>query len=91
MKTVRTNVMLPADLLKEIDRVAGSRRRSAFLMEAAQERLARLRFDRAATRAFGAWKDEAHPGLETDADLARYLTRLRASTTDRVRRRVGRG
>ncbi len=91
MKAVRTNVMLPAGLLREIDRVAGSRQRSAFLMEAAQEKLVRLRFDRAATRAFGAWKDEAHPDLKTDADLARYLTRIRASATDRVRRRVGRG
>ncbi len=91
MKAVRTNVMLPADLLREIDRAAGSRRRSAFLMEAAQEKLARLRFDRAAMRAFGAWKDEAHPDLKTDVDLARYLTRLRASTTGRVRQRTGRG
>lgn len=91
MKAVRTNVMLPADLLSEIDRVAGARRRSGFLMVAAQEKLARLRFDRAAARAFGAWKDEAHPDLRTDADLARYLTRIRASTADRVRRRVGRG
>lgn len=91
MKAVRTNVMLPADLLREIDRVAGSRRRSAFLTEAVQEKLASLRFDHAAMRGFGAWKDEAHPDLKTDADLARYLTRLRASVTGRVRRRVGRG
>ena len=59
MKAVRTNVMLPSDLLKEIDRVAGARRRSAFLVEAAHERLARLRFDRAATRAFGAPRFQA--------------------------------
>jgi len=91
MKAVRTNVMLPSDLLKEIDRVAGARRRSAFLVEAAHERLARLRFDRAATRAFGAWKDRGHPELRTDADLARYLTHIRASATARLRRRVGRG
>ncbi len=91
MKAVRTNVVLPADLLRKIDRVAGSRQRSAFLTEAAQEKLARLQFDRAAARAFGAWKDEEHPDLRTDPDLARYLTRLRSSTTSRLRRRVGRG
>ena len=91
MRAVRTNVMLPADLLKEIDRVAGARRRSALLIEAAHERLARLRFDRAATRAFGAWKDRAHPELRTNTDLARYLTHIRASTTTRVRRRASRG
>ncbi len=89
MKAVRTNVLLPADLLRKIDRVAGSRQRSAFLTEAAREKLARLRFDRAAARAFGAWKDEEHPDLRTDTDLARYLTGIRSSTTGRLRRRRG--
>lgn len=91
MKHVRTNVMLPADLLLKIDRVAGARRRSAFLAEAAQERLARLRFDRAASRAFGTWKEENHPDLMTDADMSRYLTRIRSSTIRRVRQRASRG
>jgi hypothetical protein len=91
MKAVRTNVMLPADLLKEIDRVAGARRRSAFLVEAAHEKLSRLRFDRAVARGFGAWKDKEHPELRTDTDHVRYLTRIRASTTARVRRRIGHG
>jgi hypothetical protein len=91
VKSVRTNVMLPADLLVEIDHVAGARGRSAFLAEAAQERLARLRFDRAASRGYGAWKEENHPDLVTDADMSRYLTRIRSSTARRVRRRTRRG
>jgi hypothetical protein len=90
MKAVRANVMLPQSLVREIDRVAGARGRSAFLAEAAQDRLARLRFKRAASRAFGAWRDERHPDLVTDADLSRYLKRLRASSVHRVRRRAGR-
>ncbi|HLQ63251.1 MAG TPA: hypothetical protein VK201_00895 [bacterium] len=91
MRGLRTNVMLPEGLLGEIDRVAGARRRSAFLAEAAREKLARLRFDRAAARAFGAWKDAAHPDLMTDVDLARYRERLRGTTNRRMRTRIRHG
>lgn len=88
MKTERINVILPRDLVDEIDRVAGARRRSAFLAEAAREKLARLRFDQAAAQAFGAWKDEDHPELATDADVRRFLQRGRAATNRRMRRRL---
>ena len=91
MRGLRTNVMLPEGLLGEIDRVAGARRRSAFLAEAAREKLARLRFDRAAVRAFGAWTDAAHPDLMTDGDLDRYRERLRGTTNRRLRTRIRRG
>ncbi len=85
MCVLRTNAVLPAGLLGEIDSVAGERRRSAFLMEAAREKLARLRFDRASARAFGAWTDAAHPDLMTDVDLARYRERIRGTTDRRLR------
>lgn len=88
VKTERINVTLPRDLLDEIDRVAGTRRRSAFLAEAAREKLARLRFDQAAAHAFGAWRDEDHPELATDADVRRFLEQVRYSTNRRVRKRL---
>lgn len=88
---VRINIILPAELVDEIDRVAGAaggRRRSAFLTEAAREKLARLRFDEAAARAFGAWKDENHPDLITDADMERYLERAREATNRRLQQQL---
>ncbi|OLC67022.1 MAG: hypothetical protein AUH69_05555 [Actinobacteria bacterium 13_1_40CM_4_65_12] len=87
----RTNVMLPDDLLDQIDRVAGARRRSAFLAEAAREKLARVRFERAAARAFGSWTDSEHPDLMTGADMDRHRQRLRATTNRRLRTRPRRG
>ncbi len=88
MRMSRINVMVPAGLVREIDCVAGSRRRSAFLAEAAREKLGILRFNRAAARAFGAWTDAAHPDLMTDANLARYRQRLRGDTGRRLRTRI---
>lgn len=91
MRMSRTNVMLPDDLLRQIARVAGARRRSAFLATAAQEKLARIRFERAAARAFGSWTDSEHPDLMTDADMDRYRRRFRATTNRRLRTYVRRG
>lgn len=91
MRMSRTNVMLPDDLLDAIDRVAGARRRSAFLAEAAREKLGRIRFERAATRAFGSWTDAEHPDLVTGPDMDRYRQRLRTTTNRRIRRRVRHG
>lgn len=91
MRTTRTNVTLPDALLKEIDRHAGTRRRSAFLAEAAREKLTRLGFQRVAAQAFGAWKDVDHPDLMTEADLKRYRASLRAASRRRIRQRAGRG
>lgn len=91
MRMSRTNVMLPDDLLDQIDRVAGERRRSAFLAEAAREKLGRIRFERAAARAFRSWTDSGHPDLMTDADVNRYRRRLQATTNRRLRTSVRRG
>jgi hypothetical protein len=88
MKTARTNVVLPRDLLAEIDRVAGARQRSAFLAEAAREKLARLRFDQAAAEAFGAWENEDHPDLATDDGVRRFLAEARQATNRRMRQRL---
>ena len=83
MGEVRTNVVLPADLLAGIDAVAGPRQRSRFLAEAAREKLARLQFDRAADRAYGCWTDADHPDLQTEADMEGYLRRLREPISTR--------
>ncbi|MFQ6090752.1 MAG: CopG family ribbon-helix-helix protein [Candidatus Bipolaricaulia bacterium] len=83
----RTNVMLPEELLEEIDRVAGKRKRSRFIAEAIEEKLARVRFEEALAQAAGAWSDENHPELKTQEDINRYLERVRRSTDERIRSR----
>ncbi len=84
---VRTNVTLPEELVREIDRVAGRRKRSQFIVEAVRERLAKLRFSEALAQAAGAWSDENHPDLVTQEDINRYLRRARRATDKRIRAR----
>jgi len=84
---MRTNVTLPEELVREIDRVAGRRKRSQFIVEAVRERLAKLRFSEALVQAAGAWSDENHPDLVTQEDINRYLRRARRATDKRIRAR----
>lgn len=83
MGDVGTNVVLPAEVLAGTDTVAGHRQRSRFLAEAAREKLSRIRFERAAERAFGCWTDADHPELTGAAGVGTYLQRLREPADQR--------
>jgi hypothetical protein len=70
-------VSLPKDLVEEIDRRVGERRRSGFLAEAAREKMERE--DRAQTlERFAGWlKDVDVPGWETPEATAEWVHRQR--------------
>lgn len=85
MEKVRTNVILPLDLIKSIDKVAGKKRRSDFLTEAAREKLSRIRFSQALAKAFATWKDEEYPFLESEKDLEKFLSGIRKPLRRRLR------
>lgn len=57
----RTHVILEEKLVKDIDRLVGSRRRSGSWAEAAEEKLMRYRQIAALRAAAGSWKVENHP------------------------------
>jgi hypothetical protein len=63
MKTRRAHVWMPDDRLREIDAIAGSRGRSAFLVETAPEALKRRKLLAFLESDEVAWKDEDHPEL----------------------------
>lgn len=63
MATLRTHISIPARLAKDIDEIAGSRGRSAFLTELAEKEVKRRRLLAFLERDEPAWKDENHPEL----------------------------
>ena len=84
MNTKRTHVVLSDQLVKEIDTLVGTRRRSSFLTEAAEEKLMRLRQIQALESAAGAWKDKDHPELKQGA--AKWVRKLRQETERRFQK-----
>ena len=74
----QANFLLPADLLEELRRTVPRGQQSRIVSEALRNELRRLRFRRAVTDSFGAWKTGAHPELA--GGTRRFVRSLRRST-----------
>jgi len=68
MATQRAHVVLPADLIKEIDSEVGPRGRSAFLAEVARRELNKRKLLAILRSDEPIWKEEDHPELKDGAD-----------------------
>ncbi len=62
MKT-KAHLVIPHEVLEEVDRVAGKRKRSLFITEATREKLERELFLKTLDETKGAWADKNHPEL----------------------------
>ena len=82
--TKRTHIVIPLDLVTEIDDLVGRRGRSAFLAQAARREVKRLRMLKALDVAAGSWQDEDHPDLRKGA--ARWVEKLRRDNEARLGR-----
>jgi len=60
----RAHIVLPEDLVEEIDSLVGPRGRSAFLVETARNELRRHKLLRFLNSKEPVWKDENHPELK---------------------------
>jgi hypothetical protein len=77
MATIRTHVILPAEVLREIDALVGQRGRSAFLAEVAQQEVRRRKLLAVLDRDEPAWKAKDHPELKRGA--AAWISKMRRS------------
>jgi hypothetical protein len=60
----RTHVVIPEDLIADIDALIGKRKRSRFITQVAEKEIKRLKFLRTIDETSGAWSGEDHPELE---------------------------
>ncbi len=87
MTTRRAHVVLPDDLVSEIDKIVGARGRSAFLAELARREIKRRNLLALFKRDEPIWKDEDHPELKDGA--SEWVRRMRAESEarfDRIQR-----
>lgn len=76
---VRTNLLLPEDVVEALDRVAGPRGRSRYVAEAVRERVRRDERIAAIKEAAGSWKD--HPLFPTSEAVLDWVRAGRAEMT----------
>jgi hypothetical protein len=71
-------VILPVEVVADVDKLVGKRGRSAFLAEVARDEIQRRQQRSALRDAMGAWKDEDHPELKDGA--AAWVCQMRAES-----------
>jgi hypothetical protein len=82
----RAHVLLPEDLAREIDAIAGRRGRSAFLVKTAEEEVRRRKLLGFLDNKEPAWRDEDHPELKRGS--AAWVRKLRKQSDRTVDRRA---
>jgi hypothetical protein len=78
----RTHIVLPQELVEEIDSLVGPRGRSAFLVETARAELRRRRLLTFLRDDQPAWKESDHPELSMGS--GEWVNRLRLQGEKRV-------
>ncbi len=84
MNLKRTHIVIPQQLAAAIDTLVGKRGRSAFLVQAAEKELMRLRQLKALEAAAGSWKDKDHPELMQGA--AKWVDEMRRQDEERFQK-----
>lgn len=80
---VRTNLLLPKELVDEVDHFAGERGRSRYVAEALRARLRRDRFGEAVARTAGVLRAEDYPEWSTSEKVVDWVRARRSEVTDR--------
>jgi hypothetical protein len=86
--TQRAHIIIPGDLLREIDALVGPRGRSAFLLETARQEVQRRKLLRFLESEHPAWRAEDHPELAAGA--AAWVRQLREQSEGRGAKSKGR-
>ena len=84
MRTARTLIPIPARVAAEIDRIAGHRQRTAFIVELLERELRRREQLKAIEEATGCWKDASHPELAAGSEA--WIREMRQESEARLRR-----
>ena len=82
MPTLRTHIVLPVQLAKDIDAIAGPRGRSAFLVELAEKEVRKQKLLAFMQRDEPAWRDEDHPDI-VEQGTAAWVHNLRRERSPR--------
>jgi hypothetical protein len=78
MASRRAHVVLPEDLVTQIDKIVGSRGRSSFLADLARREIKRRHLLEVFKTEEPIWKDEDHPELKDGA--AEWVRQMRAQS-----------
>jgi hypothetical protein len=88
METQRAHIVVPADLLADIDSEVGPRGRSAFFTELARQEINKRKLLALLRRKEPMWKPENHPEMAGPGGVERWVRALRDESDKRVDRAI---
>lgn len=74
---MRTHIMMPEEIIKQLNSFVGVRGRSKFIVDAVIERINRMRLKKAVAKVAGSLKDRDIPGWETGKKTSFWVHNLR--------------
>ena len=86
---MRAHIVVPEELIEEIDRIAGKRKRSRFVEEAIREKLAREAMGRALEKSAGILNPADYPHWETPEKTDAWIRASRQLDNERLKREWG--
>lgn len=89
-ETIRTHVVVPKDVVDAVDRLVGKRKRSAFFVQAVEEKLAYEEQGRALAETRGILDRESYPEWATPEKTSAWVRELRAVDDAATERKIGR-
>lgn len=79
----RTNLLLPDELVAEVDRIAGPRMRSAYIAEAVEARLRRDRLKEVVAQTHGSLDPADYPEWSSPDRIVAWVRASRSEVTGR--------
>ena len=86
MSTLRAHIVLPTDLVQQIDELVGPRGRSAFLVEIAAKEIKRRKLLAFLQGEGFIWQDQDHPDI-VERGTAEWVRELRNEPSTRLKDR----
>ncbi len=80
----KNHLVIPPEVLEEVDKIAGKKKRGLFMTEATREKLGKERFLKTLEETHGTWTDPNHPELRTKKDMECYMREKRQSHLKRT-------
>lgn len=84
----RAHVIVDESILREIDRLAGKKKRSSFIEDAAKKELQRLNQLVLLRKLKGAWKSMDHPDMQGKEGTYKWVRKLRHEEEKTLREKL---
>lgn len=79
---MRTHIVIPEEIVYSVDKLVGPRNRSSFFVNAAKEKLTKLKLTKMAKKVAGSLADTDIPGWETSKSSTEWVKSSRLTDED---------